>query len=414
MRDLQETRRVPAKIGYNATRRLEVKMPVGGVVTRVLVQLGQHVKSGDTLAILTSVDVGLARDEVVQSEAEAEIARKERDWNQQIAVNLDALLEMLKSHPSPEEIDVAFRDKLLGSHRDRILSAYSKYLLSDRTSEVSESLASRGALSDLTIRERRSGKEVAHANYESAREQSRFEAMQQRAKTQAAFDHAERLVNVSRQKLKLQLGPFAEIADTSADSALCEVRLHAAIDGLVEERRVTDASQFQPAQNLFVIANTDTLWVSAQLYEREWALLGKNTLSELSVETPAAPGEALTAKVLYVSVEMSADTRAVPLVAEINNTDGRLKPGMFAWVTVPVGSARSVLAVPETAITRHEQKAFVFVEQAPGEFRKVDVLLGMTSPEFVEITHGITAGQSVVDQGVFQLKSELLLQVETD
>jgi hypothetical protein len=72
-----------------------------------------------------------------------------------------------------------------------------------------------------------------------------------------------------------------------------------------------------------------------------------------------------------------------------------------------------VLAVPATAIVDHEQARFVFVADAPDTFRRVDVMTGVETPAWVEITRGLQEGDRVVDQGTFVLKSELLLEYAT-
>jgi membrane fusion protein, heavy metal efflux system len=411
-RELQETRRVPGTIGYNKARRLEVKMPVAGVVKQILARPGQAVKGGDRLAILTSTEVGLARDAVAKAEADAELARKESEWATQIAAHLEELLAALGARPAVEDVEKTFHDKILGNHREGVFSAYSKLLLAEKTSQSTDAVSQGGAISGLVVRERRSAREVAAAAFLSVSEQSRFEASQARARAQASLAHAERLVAVNRQNLAVLLGPFAKIAPSSDDRDICELILRAPVTGLIEDRFVAEGTQIVPSQPLFAIANTDTLWVSAQIYEREWAALGESKVEELVVESPAVPGAKVPAKMLFVSVSASPVTRAVPLVAELSNADGRFKPGMFAWVHVPVGGPHKGLSVPVSAVTRHEQRPFVFVEERPGTYRKVDVGLGFETPDYVEVTQGLKPGEKVIDRGVFVLKSELLLQGE--
>ncbi len=252
-------------------------------------------------------------------------------------------------------------------------------------------------------------REVAAAGFQSACEESRFKALQEKLRTQAALEHAERQVAMKKRNLAVLLGPFSEISSAGGNDGICELALRAPVEGVIEERLVADGAHIVPSQLLYVIANTGTLRVSAQIYEREWALLNANKVTEVVVESPSVPDYQISAKVLYVSVSVSPTSHAVPLVAEIPNEEGRFKPGMFAWVEVPVGEAFEALAVPSSAVTRHEQRPFVFVEARPGVYRKVDVVVGRETPKWIEIKHGLEAGQNVVDAGVFLLKSELLL-----
>ncbi len=409
-REIQDSRRVPGTIGYNTSRRLEIKVPAGGVVTRVLVLPGQTIKRGDQLALLASVDIGMARDAVVKAEADLKIVQRETDWLAEIKANTDILLKALDDDPDVAEIESRFKNKVLGDHREKIISAYSKFRLAARVAKAA--LESRGAISERNLQERTSAREVADANYRTVCEQAQFDAQQQLARSEAALEQAKHLVAVSREKVKLLLGPFAEIAPGHDDNTLCELILRSPLDGKVEDRFVSDGALFIASQTLFTLANIDTLWVSAQIYEREWGELAGGQVKDVKVESPGLPGYEVTAKVQFFSVGLSSETRAVPVVAELPNTENRLKPGMFAWVTVPLGPRHEGLVVPVGAIMRHEEETFVFVELEPGVYRKTVVTPGLETTEFVEVVSGLDAGQKVVDRGAFYLKSELLLEGE--
>jgi cobalt-zinc-cadmium efflux system membrane fusion protein len=97
-------------------------------------------------------------------------------------------------------------------------------------------------------------------------------------------------------------------------------------------------------------------------------------------------------------------------VAELKNDDAHYKPGMFVWVDLPQGQTRSALAVPEAAVMRHENVAFVFVPEGDGRYRRVNIEPGIAGGGFVEVKKGLELGQRVVSRGAFLLKSELLLE----
>jgi cobalt-zinc-cadmium efflux system membrane fusion protein len=116
--------------------------------------------------------------------------------------------------------------------------------------------------------------------------------------------------------------------------------------------------------------------------------------------------------VRYVGAQVAENTRSVPLVAELANVEGHLKPGMFVWVDVPLAQPKEALVVPTGAIVWHENQPFVFVPTGDGTFRRVDVEIGIITGDRVEITSGLKAGDTIVDRGAFFLKSELLLERE--
>jgi cobalt-zinc-cadmium efflux system membrane fusion protein len=73
-----------------------------------------------------------------------------------------------------------------------------------------------------------------------------------------------------------------------------------------------------------------------------------------------------------------------------------------------------MLTVPAAAVMRHERRAFVFVPAGSDRYRRVDVEVGAEVGGSVEVKSGLTAGEQVVADGAFLLKSELLLEPDED
>src|SRR6185436_6662462 len=134
--------------------------------------------------------------------------------------------------------------------------------------------------------------------------------------------------------------------------------------------------------------------------------------SPITVRVPALNNQELSARVRFVGAQVAENTRSVPLVADLPNTAGHLKPGMFVWVDVALGPPREALVVPARSIMWHENQPFVFIPSGDGVFRRVDVRVGIASGDRVEITAGLKVGDTIVDRGAFFLKSELLLERE--
>jgi multidrug efflux pump subunit AcrA (membrane-fusion protein) len=87
---------------------------------------------------------------------------------------------------------------------------------------------------------------------------------------------------------------------------------------------------------------------------------------------------------------------------------------MNTRIRIPAGMTADELAVPAAAVRTHDGKHFVFVpdKSSPRTFHRVDVVVGRRTPEWVTITRGLSAGDRVVVDGAFMLKSELLLESE--
>jgi RND family efflux transporter MFP subunit len=410
---VQAMRAVPGEIKYDAAKRVPVNAPVVGVVLEVLVEPAQDVQKNQPLAILSSPEVGLARDEVLKREAELALARREEDRAVQVARNVDDLLGLLQQRPKLTEVETALDKRMLGDYREKIVGAYSKLLLAERVSDASSALEG-GSLSNRLIEERKSAREQAAAMFNGARETARFSAVQERDKARAAAEQAERLLAVAQQSLANLLGPLADMRPITDRERLSELTLLAPISGRIEERLAVKAARVAVGGTLFTVADTSARWVSAEIHERDWRALDfVQQGAQLQVNVPAlAERSSLTAKVLFVGAQVSPDTRSVPLVAELPNADGRLKPGMFVWVQVPLDPPHDALVVPAGAINWHENQPFVFVAAGERKFRRVDVQLGLETNDRVEVVSGLQAGDTIVVRGAFYLKSELLLERE--
>jgi cobalt-zinc-cadmium efflux system membrane fusion protein len=196
------------------------------------------------------------------------------------------------------------------------------------------------------------------------------------------------------------------------DASLSCLELRAPFDCTVESRVLANNERVEQGSPILVLANTQSLYVSASLRDDDWKALALQPGTKISVVVPALENRESVAQLQYVGREVQANTSAVPLIATVDNQDQLLRPGMFVRVTLPIGPAREAIAVPVESILQHEQKSFVFLEGAPGTYQRVDVVTGQTSRDWIEITAGLRPGQRVVTRGAFLLKSELLLQGE--
>jgi cobalt-zinc-cadmium efflux system membrane fusion protein len=418
---------VPGRLDYDARHRLDYESPVSGIVSQVFVQVRQTVKKGASLAAVSSPEVGMARDEVRKREDDRQIEKKAADWADTIADNVAALLEMLANHPPLETIERQFQDRVLGSYREKILAAYSRLLFVEKVDASTKQLGEGGVLSGRIIEERTSNLEVAKANFAAACEEARFLTRQERDRARAALAQADRLVQISKENLRTLVGSKLDadvggqgaaggVADADGEEGreaaggLSALVLRTPFDGIVEDIFVARGERVQAGDRLFVVADNTTLWVRAQIHERQWTTVEVAEGQEVRVNVPGAADHDTTARINHVGATVEADSRSVPLVAELKNDDAHYKPGMFVWVDLPQGQMRSALAVPEAAVLRHENVAFVFVKEGDGRYRRVDIEPGITGNGFIEVKKGLELGQQVVSRGAFLLKSELLLE----
>jgi len=408
---------VPGRLDYDARCRIDYDSPVDGIVSRISVETRERVSRGDSLAEVSSTEVGVARDEVRKREDDRAIARKAADWAATIGDNVQSLLEMLEGHPPLERVEREFAGRILGDYREKILGAYSRLLYVEKVNAGTRALGDAAVLSGRIVEERTSNLEVARASFTAACESAKFDTLQDRAKARAALEQSERLLQVSKENLRNLVGARFDAGapdatdDSSTDDGISGISLRSPFDGIVEEIFVSRGERVMAGDRMFVVADTRRLWVRAQVHEKQWTTVEVAEGQAVGVSVPGADGHHTTATINHIGATVDASSRSVPIVADLENDDAHYKPGMFVWVELPQGEVRSAPAVPASSVMRHEGRAFVFV---PGEggFRRVDIETGVESDDFVEVTRGLEPGQQVVVRGAFLLKSEMLLEDE--
>jgi RND family efflux transporter MFP subunit len=263
---------------------------------------------------------------------------------------------------------------------------------------------------------------VARALFLSTCETSQHDSKQARKKALQDHNFASAQLDVSRRKLRTLLGEYSEI-ETADDAAqengakLTRFYLIAPFAGTVEQRTASDSQRAAEGTPLFKVANTDVLEVRADVREGDWQAVSLHEGQMLKVVVPAVgENQEFDAKVDYVGRAVDAQTRAVPLVALLDNSKHQFKPGMFARIKIPAGTTGEELVVPAAALRTHDRKDFVFVVDAddPRTFHRFDVVVGQRSPEWVTIDKGLTVQDRVVVDGAFLLKNELLLEQEEE
>jgi multidrug efflux pump subunit AcrA (membrane-fusion protein) len=208
---------------------------------------------------------------------------------------------------------------------------------------------------------------------------------------------------------RLKLMGFEEV-DFASLRANREARpvlaLRAPIAGTIVESEAAAGAAAETGTSLCAIADLTSLWVQVHVFEADLAAVAVGASAELTVA--AYPGEVFQGALTLVGSLMDEATRTVTGRVEAANPDGRLKPGMFAEVRIIAKDPLRILAVREQAVRTIAGKTVVFVSWPGGTFARRDVKTGRTVEGFVEILEGLKEGESVVTDGSFDVKAELL------
>ena len=243
------------------------------------------------------------------------------------------------------------------------------------------------------------------------------------ARKRSALDRARALYEGQVLAKKDLESAQADFAQAHAETARAALRLHnlapggggeesryvlrAPISGVVVDRQANPGMEVRPdlPNPLYVITDPARLWVLIDLPERDLAKVAPG--QPVSVEVDAWPGERFRARIDRIGMVLDPATRRVPVRCAVANPQGKLKPEMYARVTLLADENRRAIRVPNTALVTEGLYSYVFVERSPGVFARRRVALGVQDRDYSYLESGIDAGERIVVAGSVLLNSEL-------
>jgi membrane fusion protein, heavy metal efflux system len=201
----------------------------------------------------------------------------------------------------------------------------------------------------------------------------------------------------------------------NVDSVTQVYALTSPVDGEVLARNINPGIEVQgqysggATQELFTVGELDRVWVLGNLFEMDLARVQVG--APASVTVVAYPGLSFDGKVDWVSGGLDPNTRSATVRCTFDNPGQRLRPMMYAQVQISV-DRKKALAIPRDALLRIGDDKIVFTQIGESEGRvkfarvNVDVDEGESSP-WLEVKHGLDAGQKIVVNGAILLLSIL-------
>ncbi len=181
--------------------------------------------------------------------------------------------------------------------------------------------------------------------------------------------------------------------------------LYSPANGVVLEKMVVAGMRFMPGEPLFKIADLSTIWLIADVFEQDLALVHIGQSVKISVD--AYPDKDLNGKVAYIYPTLAPETRTAKVRVELTNPGGILKPDMYASVQLASGHGKPrVLTVPDSAIIDSGTRQIVLVQRAEGLFESREVKLGRRGDGYSEVLQGLSEGEQVVVRANFLIDAE--------
>ncbi|MBY0520505.1 MAG: efflux RND transporter periplasmic adaptor subunit [Sphingomonas sp.] len=184
------------------------------------------------------------------------------------------------------------------------------------------------------------------------------------------------------------------------------VTITSPIGGVIQTLDARAGVTLAAGQTLAQVTGLAAVWLNAAVPE---AQAGQVRAGQRATATlPAFPSETFAGRVIAILPTAQADSRTLTVRIELANRGGRLRPGMFASVSLG-GEAKPALLVPSEAVIRTGTRTLVMLSAKDGRYHPAEVRTGREGGGQTEILQGLSEGEQVVVSGQFLIDSEASL-----
>jgi membrane fusion protein (multidrug efflux system) len=206
-----------------------------------------------------------------------------------------------------------------------------------------------------------------------------------------------KFISSSAQETAASNAQVAEAKLRLAQARLSKMRIVAPFDGAVGIRNVSLGDYVKDGTDLVNVEDVRVLKVDFRLPERNFTQIHVGQTVEVVAD--ALPGERWQGQIEAINPKVDANGRSLEIRARLDNTSGKLRPGMFVRVRIIVGERQNALLVPEESIVPQGEEFYVF-KVVDNVARRVPVKIGVRRDAMVEIVQGLAAGDQVVTAGM--------------
>lgn len=371
--------RTVGTVRANQQRTQHVTPLVSGRVEKVNVVLGDRVKAGDVLAEMSSPMIAELHGKLHEAETRLTIAERNHARVQQPENRVSVLQARARLDEAEASLNRMRKLIELGS----------------------------GAGKDLTAAE--TAYKTAKAEFDY---QTNIGLSREVQEAKAAFEMAR--VNLTQIRDGLQsLGVKLDGEHNDRETDIARIKIRSPLSGVVTERLVNGGAGIEAGKPIFTVTGLSDLWVIANVPSTRASELKTGMSANIHFGMSDAPVSSGT--LTYLDPTVNSETQTVEARVETANPGERLRIGMFVEVTFEVpgnppanGNSGSVV-VPSRVVQRLGNRFVVFIpkEDEPGAFEVREVEAGDERSGGREILGGLKAGEKVVANGAFTLKTRL-------
>jgi RND family efflux transporter MFP subunit len=180
--------------------------------------------------------------------------------------------------------------------------------------------------------------------------------------------------------------------------------LRSPVSGIVTEKKAVQGMRFMPGEALFQITDLSSVWVVADVFEQDIAMLSTGAQAVITVD--AYPGRRFDGRVSYIYPTLNVATRTVQVRIELDNHGQMFKPGMFAHLELAAAPRAPAVTVPVSAVIDSGTRRIVLVRLSEGRFEPRTVSTGLRGEDYIEVLNGVGEGEQVVVAANFLIDAE--------
>jgi len=214
----------------------------------------------------------------------------------------------------------------------------------------------------------------------------------------------EELTRAARERMRLLGMPDSLISSVArSGSPHSTITITAPTSGAITMLGVRPGMSVSAGQTLAEITGLNPIWLEAAVPE---ILAGEVRVGQaIGATLTAFPGEVFSGRIVAILPSAQVASRTITARAELRNPGLKLRPGMFAQVSLSPERRQAVL-IPSEAAIRTGERTLVMLAQEKGRYRPAEIRIGREANGKIEVLAGLAPGEKVVTSGQFLLDSE--------
>lgn len=367
----------------------DVAPSVSGKIVEVNFDIGSYVNQGDVLVRLDPRDA-----QIRVEQARAQVEQQRQAVNQANAAADQALANLRQTQA---RLGIGDGQTFQIKDFSQVKSVTAQLELAEKELRRAERLLESGDISRSTYDQRKSQRDALLGQLDEARSNA--------AVAIKAIDTAREAYNAAKAAAGSARAAVAtlEAQVAAAEKSLTDTFIRSPISGYVSDK-VADVGEYispnTPNSKIATIVRTSTLRMKIDVPE---ASIGKIATGQgVSLQVTAYPDRNFAGTIVRIAPSVNPQARTLTVEAEVQNTEGLLKPGQFATVRVTQSKPEPAVVIPVTAVKTVGDTNSVFVIK-DGIAREQIVQLGLLEGDMIQVKRGLVDGDRVATSNLNQL-----------